>query len=399
WTPGLRLHTTSRRDEWVAGKTETNRQTTRDFLRQSRAGGIPTVLAINADAFSPWPAPYDQPTPTDLAGLAVATGTVVSQGSGSPSLIQRKTGSLKIEATGPDTDTSDMELAVSGFALCLDNGQPISSGDDLHPRTGLGLSQDGRYLVAVAIDGRQPESLGATTQELGRWLRHFGAHRGINMDGGGSTTLAWWDPSSEDADKCRLLNRPVGNGVRAERLPAVLFVPTERANGNNLGVAIHSQQTTHDVNPLHNEPFVMGDEMLVYFNAFSRQQPHPCPFGTRSIGVARLRRDGFAGLQAAADAVEGRLITKPLQIAGDRLLLNVEQRGGEGSVNVALLDEQGNELPGHGFAESLPITTDAVRAPLRWKTHSDVASVRGRTARVALCLRGHTIVYALAFAD
>ena len=66
---------------------------------------------------------------------------------------------------------------------------------------------------------------------------------------------------------------------------------------------------------------------------------------------------------------------------------------------VALLDEQGKELPGFGFAESLPITSDAVRAPVRWKTQSDVASLRGGTARVALRIRGHAIVYALAFAD
>jgi exopolysaccharide biosynthesis protein len=206
------------------------------------------VLAINADAFSPWPAPYDQPTPTDLAGLAVSKGTVVSNGSSSPSLVQRKTGELSIEVTSPDIDSSDITLAVSGFALCLDDGQPISSGAELHPRTGLGLSQDGRYLVAVAIDGRQPASLGATTQELGQWLKHFGAHRGINMDGGGSTTLAWWDASAADADKCKLLNRPVGNGVKAEKLPAEVFTPTERANGNNLGVAIDSPRATHDSN-------------------------------------------------------------------------------------------------------------------------------------------------------
>ena len=67
--------------------------------------------------------------------------------------------------------------------------------------------------------------------------------------------------------------------------------------------------------PLHNEPFVVGDELLIYFNAFSRQQQQPCPFGTRSIGVAKLRRDGFAGLQAAAEEAEGRLTTRPLQIA------------------------------------------------------------------------------------
>ena len=107
---------------------------------------------------------------------------------------------------------------------------------------------------------------------------------------------------------------------------------------------------------------MVGDELLIYFNAFSRQQQQPCPFGTRSIGVAKLRRDGFAGLQAAAEEAEGGLTTRPLHIAGDRLLLNVEQRGGEGTVIVALLDEQENELPGFGFAESLPITSDAVRA-------------------------------------
>jgi hypothetical protein len=245
-TPGLRLHTTARRDGWVVGKTETDRQTTRDFLRQSRAEGIPTVLAINADAFSPWPAPYNQPTPTDLAGLAVSAGTVVSKASGSPSLIQRKTGELNIEVTSPDQDASDITLAVSGFALCLNDGQPIPSGDDLHPRTGLGVSQDRRYLIVAVIDGRQPASLGATTQELGRWLAHFGAYRGINMDGGGSTTLAWWDPSTDDSDKCKLLNSPVGNGVKGEQLPAELFQPTERANGNNLGVAIDPPRTTHD---------------------------------------------------------------------------------------------------------------------------------------------------------
>ena len=70
----------------------------------------------------------------------------------------------------------------------------------------------------------------------------------------------------------------------------------------------------HGPVPLHNEPFVMGDELLIYFNAFSRQQQQPCPFGTRSIGVARLRRDGFAGLQAAVAGVEGGLTTRPLQL-------------------------------------------------------------------------------------
>jgi hypothetical protein len=236
-TPGLRLHTTPRRADWVPGKTETDRQTTRDFLRESRRRGQPMVFAVNADAFSPWPAPYNLSTPTDLLGLAVADGVLVSRGAGTPSLVKRKSGTWRIEATSAETDTAEIELAVSGFALCLEEGKAIVAGDDLHPRTGIGVSSSGQQLIIVAIDGRQPASLGATTGELGEWLRHFGADRGINMDGGGSTTFAWWDPLADGDDKCRLLNRPVGNGANYSKLDPTLFQATERANGNNLGVS------------------------------------------------------------------------------------------------------------------------------------------------------------------
>ncbi len=237
-TPGLRLHTTSRRADWVLGKTETDRQTTRDFLCQSRKDGIPMVFAVNADAFSPWPAPYNKSTPTDLLGLAVADGLLVSRGAGTPSLVKRKAAPWRIETTKADDDTSAVELAVSGFGLCLDESKPIAGGADVHPRTGVGITADGERLIIVAIDGRQPESHGATTGELGEWLRRFGAVRGINMDGGGSTTFAWWDREAEGEDKCVLLNRPVGNGVNYAQRPPESFQATERANGNNLGVSM-----------------------------------------------------------------------------------------------------------------------------------------------------------------
>ncbi len=56
----------------------------------------------------------------------------------------------------------------------------------------------------MTIDGRQPEvSRGATTAETGEWLLRFGSHTGINMDGGGSTTMAWWNL---DIEKAEILN-------------------------------------------------------------------------------------------------------------------------------------------------------------------------------------------------
>jgi hypothetical protein len=148
--------------------------------------------------------------------------------------------------------------------------------------------------------------------------------------------------------------------------------------------------------PLHNEPFVVGDGLLIFFNAFSRNQEQPCSFGTRTIGVARFRRDGFAGLTAADDR-PGTFSTRPIVVGGNQLLVNVEQRGAGGYVRIALRDADGNELPGFGWSDCIPITNDAVRAQVTWKGQADLRTLKGRTVRVAARLQGGAILYALAF--
>ena len=236
-TPGLKLCTTGRADAWSVDSKETLRQSTRDFIRLSTSTTKPIVFAANADAFSPWPAPWNKSTPTNLSGLAVADGVVVSPATGSPSLLIDKSGKASMQQTNPGFSTDHVQLAVSGFSLCLIDGKPQPSGTDLHPRTGLGISADGRFIFVMAIDGRKYSSRGATTHELGTWLQEHGADDAINMDGGGSTTLAWWNPKSDSDDKCELINSPVGSGLKFEsELADRAYIPTERFNGNNLGV-------------------------------------------------------------------------------------------------------------------------------------------------------------------
>ncbi len=147
--------------------------------------------------------------------------------------------------------------------------------------------------------------------------------------------------------------------------------------------------------PLHNEPFIVGDELLIFFNAFSRSPDKPCPFGARTIGVAKLRRDGFAGLTAADSDTPGTLTTRPITVKGDALQINVEQRG-KGEVKVALLDEAGKIIPGFGFDESNPITQDAVRAQVNWK-NAFVRSLNNRQLRVRVSISGGAVLYAIAF--
>lgn len=236
-TPGLKLDTTGKSSEWTKNEVETIRQTTRDFIRSSRNSDRKIRLAINADAFSPWPAPWNQPTPTNLQGLAICQGTVVSPANGTPSLLIDADNQASIQITTAETSTAMISTAVSGFSLCLSDGVAQPSGADLHPRTGIGLSPDSRFLFLMIIDGRRKSTAGATTHELAQLLLQAGADDAINMDGGGSSTLAWWNEVSPEPDKCQLINQPVGNGLRFETPAAEkLYQPSERANGNNLGL-------------------------------------------------------------------------------------------------------------------------------------------------------------------
>lgn len=241
-TPGLRFVTTPRCADWKANKTETEREPARDFVREANEAGVPVVVAINADGFSPWPAPWNEATHTNLGGLAVANGEIVSPPSGEPSFIVDQEGHARISEMTKEADVSGIVTAVSGFGFCLKAGEPQPSGEDTAPRTGIGVSKDGRYVILLTIDGRRRASQGATTQELGQWLKHFGAHEGLNLDGGGSTTLVRWNPAKPEADKTEVLNEPVGNGIdwlkRDESLEKLLAQPTERFNGNHLGVAV-----------------------------------------------------------------------------------------------------------------------------------------------------------------
>ena len=85
--------------------------------------------------------------------------------------------------------------AVSGRPLIVDRGR---LSDELarsprtysrEPRTAAGVSQDGRTVYLVTVDGRRSTSHGGTLVEMAELLVELGAYRGINLDGGGSTTM------------------------------------------------------------------------------------------------------------------------------------------------------------------------------------------------------------------
>lgn len=63
-------------------------------------------------------------------------------------------------------------------------------GEERQPRTMAGIDGHGR-LILVAVDGREPgHSDGVTLDEGARLMRALGAVTALNLDGGGSTTMA-----------------------------------------------------------------------------------------------------------------------------------------------------------------------------------------------------------------
>ena len=81
-----------------------------------------------------------------------------------------------------------------------------------HPRTAAGVTRDGRTLLLVVVDGRQPGwSAGATLVELADLMRGLGAWTALNLDGGGSSALWWRAPGEAEG---RIRNRPSDGHVR-----------------------------------------------------------------------------------------------------------------------------------------------------------------------------------------
>ncbi len=81
------------------------------------------------------------------------------------------------------------------------------------PRTAVGYTQDGKLIMLVAEGGRL-QSSGATLQQLAQIMLSLGAVEAMNLDGGGSTTMAV---------NGALFNRPNG-GTSQRSVPSILAV-------------------------------------------------------------------------------------------------------------------------------------------------------------------------------
>ncbi len=76
-----------------------------------------------------------------------------------------------------------------GGGETLDTESERNDADELHPRTGIGVSQSGDSIIMMVVDGRSSISAGVRTSQLADIMRYAGAYEAVNLDGGGSSCL------------------------------------------------------------------------------------------------------------------------------------------------------------------------------------------------------------------
>lgn len=107
--------------------------------------------------------------------------------------------SVSFNVTG--IDLNNTKFAIGAGAVILRDGNIVSEGINIagrHPRSAMGYNKNTGDVFLVTIDGRSIYH-GMTMNEVAETLIALGATDGVNLDGGGSTTMAVRDVNSGKA--------------------------------------------------------------------------------------------------------------------------------------------------------------------------------------------------------
>lgn len=189
-------------------------RTTSQFLEE-----FDLDIAVNGDGFSPWwsrgPADYYPHVDDPVAprGDTASRGQVYWNAQEPfPTLYISSRNTLSFDAPAKPYN------AISGETRLVMGGSAVDGLTDpeLHPRTAVGYSKNGKFLYIVVVDGRQPfYSQGITLAELADLMIQIGAHDAMNLDGGGSSTLVVRGVDGQP----RILNSPIDQYIPGRERP------------------------------------------------------------------------------------------------------------------------------------------------------------------------------------
>ncbi len=127
---------------------------------------------------------------------------------------------------------------------------------------------------------------------------------------------------------------------------------------------------------------VVRDKLYFYASGRKGNAPHFHDAGG-STGLAVLRRDGFASMDAS-DA-EGVLTTRPVRFGGRHLFVNIDAP--KGQLQVEIVDQDGEVIEPFTRANCAVIRADNTLTPVKWQGVDDLSAVNGEPVRFRFHLR------------
>lgn len=120
--------------------------------------------------------------------------------------------------------------------------------------------------------------------------------------------------------------------------------------------------------------FVMGDKLIFPYSGCSGTAPdgRKGMYAGQSIGLAMLRRDGFASMNAGEKS--GTLTTRPVLFKGEHLFVNMHAPAGE--LRIEALSEEGKVV-----AASETARGDSTKQLIKWKDSTSLAKLSGKPVR------------------
>ena len=105
-----------------------------------------------------------------------------------------------------------------------------------------------------------------------------------------------------------------------------------------------------------------------------------------SVGIAKLRRDGFAGM--VADGA-GEVVTRPVVFSGAHLFVNADARFG--ALTAEVLDADGRPYPGYTATDcNGMIRVDSTKQAVSWKG-GDISRFAGKPMRFRFRMKVATL--------
>lgn len=104
--------------------------------------------------------------------------------------------SLVSQTTKQPVDAATFQMLVGGHTLLVDNGAASAfsrdvagvSGSSYTSRSGIGYSKDGTKVYMITAE-KSGSNTGLSLKELQQVMVQLGVYKGVNLDGGGSTTM------------------------------------------------------------------------------------------------------------------------------------------------------------------------------------------------------------------